>query len=197
MKRLVTLFALLTLFAIGAKAQMVGANEGQKVSTNNTSSFYKPTGHYLRFEAGFPHASAAYGYQLNHYLMLGAGTGFGELSFNTYDNSGFFYRRTGSNGIPLFVEAIFSTPKYKWSFVADIKFGYSIPIYDLDNSHHIAEYYNGTTYHYPYYVSNRIFGEINIGVAYKYFSLCAGISSNNTSWFSFFISYNLPLKVNK
>lgn len=38
MKKLITLFALLTLFAIGAQAQMVGANEGSKGSNQNTYS---------------------------------------------------------------------------------------------------------------------------------------------------------------
>lgn len=38
MKKLITLFALLTLFAIGAQAQIVGANEGSKVSNQNTYS---------------------------------------------------------------------------------------------------------------------------------------------------------------
>ncbi len=38
MKRIISLFAMLTLFAIGAKAQMVGANEGSNVTNQNTYS---------------------------------------------------------------------------------------------------------------------------------------------------------------
>ena len=38
MKRIITLFALLTMFAFGAQAQFVGANEGSNVSNQNTYS---------------------------------------------------------------------------------------------------------------------------------------------------------------
>lgn len=200
MKRLITLFALLTFFAIGAQAQIVGANEGKKTSTNTTSSLYKPTGHYLRFEAGYPHfASVAYGYQLNPYIMIGGGLGFGQMSYklhmwgenfdiNHYD----FQRNEGGTGVPFFVEAIISTPKYKWSFLADFKAGYGIPLseYQWHHSYSDADRYESKK-------GNRFFGAINLGVSYKNFGLFAGISSNNFEWWSLFLSYNLPLKIHK
>lgn len=112
MKRLITLFALLTLFAIGAQAQIVGANEGKKTSTSTTTPLYKPTGHYLRFEAGGIWGSVAYDYQINPYIMAGGGIGVGYAD-RYYNNMVF----------PVYAEAVFSTPSYKWSFYSEIKLG--------------------------------------------------------------------------
>jgi len=199
MKRIITFIALLSLFATGLQAQIIDATNNsthKQEKTSSNSPIYKPTGHYLRAEVGYPHyASLAYGYQLNPYFMLGAGGGYGALSIKNYDMYNYYYRRGGSWGFPLFIEAIFSTPKHKCSFIADIKFGYTIPVYDLNKLTTVVEYYNGEEYWYPYTVVNHIFGAINLGIAYKDFSLCAGISSNNTYWYSFFLSYNLPIKV--
>lgn len=199
MKRTIILFALLTLLAIGAKAQIVGANEGKKTSASTTLPLYKPTGHYLRLEAGYPHfASVAYGYQLNPYIMLGGGFGYGEISY-TYTGFGgiignlhdYVIRGSGA-GIPIFAEANFSTPKYKWSFVANIKFGYAIP---LENGYYSIE----TASIMNYYDKNGhcLFGAINLGVTYKNLGLFTGASSNSEYWWSILLSYNLPLKIHK
>lgn len=198
MKKLITLFALMLLFAIGAQAQIVGANEGPKAKTSNTSSsLYKPTGHYLRFEAGYPTLfSIAYCYQLNSNIMIGTGCGFGQIPYNHY----FHYiamsgERQGvdkinSNGIPIYVETVFSTPKYKWAYFIDVKIGGNITSENLQKTE--------MNMPYPYYERYspwHFFGALNIGMFYKNFSFGIGVSSNNVDWYSFFISYNLPLRV--
>lgn len=191
MKRLITLFALLTMFAIGAQAQIVGANEGPKTSTNTTSSLCKPTGHYLRFEVGYPQiVSIAYSYQMNPFIMFGAGCGYGIVSYY-YSNQHSIppeKGKIGGSGLPLYVEAIFSTPKYNYSLIADIKMGYAIPF----------DEYNYSIYDlYSELKGNRLWGALHLGVSYKNFCLCVGISSNNPDFYylSTFVSYNLPLRI--
>ncbi len=156
MKRLITLFALLTMFAIGAQAQIVGANEGPKTSTNTTSSLCKPTGHYLRFEAGwFYDATVSYDYQINPYIMVGGGIG-----------------TVNALNLPLFAEAIFSTPRYKWSFYFNVKLGYDL-------------------------IGSGLFTSLIAGANYKNFGL--GIGINYEGWEEYFVpcvvvNYKLPLK---
>ena len=160
MKRLITLFTLMVMFAIGMQAQIVGANEGPKTKmSNTTSSLYKPTGHYLRLEAGYAHIfSVAYGYQINPYIMIGGGVGFGYLHNPT---------------LPIYAEAIFSTPRYKWSFIGDIKIGID-PI-----------------------GSQSFFIDPRIGISYKNFGLAIGGAISWTLVPDISIYYNIPLRANR
>ena len=160
MKRLITLFTLLTMFAIGAQAQIVGANEGPKTSSNTSSSLYKPTGHYLRFEAGWTNfISVAYGYQINPYIMVGGGAGYGYFEDDPQ--------------LPIYAEAIFSTPRQKWSFIGNFKIGIN-PFEEL----------------YPFFIDPRI------GFSYKNFGVVLG-GSINFDYFTpdFTLYYNIPLIV--
>ena len=183
MKKII-IIALLALLATNASAQIIGATDN---SQNSGYSLYKPTGHYIKFEAGYPQfASIAYGYQVNPDIMFGGGLGFGYMYFEVgsiHNDSS--YLVLDGLGFPLYTEVVFSTPNHAVSFLVDIKLGYNIQL-GKDS------YY----YEYNYYFKGRkLFGAINAGIAYKNFSLCAGVSSNNPNWYSFFISYNLPLKV--
>lgn len=211
MKRIITFIALLTLLATGLQAQIIDATNNtpkKKEKTLSNTPIYKPTGHYLRFEAGYPHyASIAYGYQLNPYVLIGGGLGFGGMHYfetiwkHSTDGSVTLVEKHDriwdGLGIPLFLETIISTPKYRWSLMLDLKIGYGIPI----NEHHFyRDPYHSPDYTPDYtleYISkgNRIFGTVDLGVSYKNISLFIGISSNNRDWYSLFISYNLPLKV--
>lgn len=196
MKQRFIFIAFFALLATSVQAQIIGAtnNSPQQKPAKTTkveSSLYKPTGHYLRFEAGYPQfASIAYGYQLNPYIMLGGGIGYGCMTYGEYDydtlyNNYSLKRFYSGSGIPIFAEVIFGTPKYNFSFIADIKLGYATP---LDKNKY---------YWYDVKFGRRFFGAINLGVTYRNFSICAGISSNNPKWYSFFVSYNLPLKILK
>lgn len=202
MKRIITFIALLTLLATGLQAQIIDATNNtpkKKEKTLSNTPIYKPTGHYLRFEAGYPHfASVAYGYQTNPYIMIGGGVGFGIICYtwtgtrtiyNSFYNEPFIMKHSGT-GFPIYAEVNLSTPKYKWSLIANIKFGYAIP---LEEGHRVVS----TSGYYIEWIQKgrRLWGALNLGVTYRNFSLCAGISSNNDEWYSFFISYNLPLKV--
>lgn len=175
MKRLVTLFALMVMFTIGVQAQIVGANERQGVSTNTTSSsLYKPTGHYLRFEGGAIWGSVAYDYQINPYIMVGGGIG-----------GGYADRYYNDWVAPVYAEAIFSTPRNKWSFYSEIKLGCDFILG-----------YNG-----------KFFSSLTVGANYKNFGLgigCymymydfAGIHYHSDYVFTprFIATYKLPLKV--
>ena len=209
MKRNITIIALLTLLITSLQAQIIDATNNtpkKKEKTSSISPIYKPTGHYLRFEAGFPHyASIAYGYQLSPYVLIGGGIGFGRMHYfetiwKHYPDGSVTLveehdRIWNYHGIPLFIETIISTPKHKWSLMLDLKLGYGIPI----DEHH---FYNDPSSPFVNYTTRehlikgkRFFGSVNLGASYKNISLFIGISSNNRDWFSLFVSYNLPLKV--
>lgn len=208
MKRLITLFALMLMFAIGAQAQIVGANEGPKAKTSNTtSSLYKPTGHYLRFEVGYPQfASVAYGYQLNSNIMLGTGLGITDMPYVysyhvTNINSGKEHEGSeilATQGFPIYAEAIFNTPKFKKAFFVDLKIGSNVfSILREGYMDYHGNYYSERPYpdYQHYSLLRRFFVAVNVGLSYKNFNFGAGVSSNSTRWFSLFVSYNLPLKV--
>lgn len=193
MKRIITLIALLSLFATGLQAQIIDATNNsthKQEKTSNNSSIYKPTGHYLRLETGFPQiVSVAYGYQINPNLMVGIGGGFGNCSafaMDTLQSTCPYYDFVW--GLPIYAEALISTPKLKWSLFVDIKTGYNITskygFYDLDIDN---DYYDIRV--------RRFFGAVNVGLAYKNLSIGAGVSSNNPDWWSFSLSYNLPLMI--
>lgn len=171
MKRLITLFALMVIFTIGVQAQIVGANEGPKASTKTTSSLYKPTGHYLKLEAGYAHIfSVAYEYQINPYVMIGAGAGIGHIY--------------GRALLPVYAEATFSTPRYKWSFFGNIKIG--------------AEFLNAYASHLHGQHVGQLYLDPRIGVAYKNFGLALGIgygSLENVVYPDFSFFFNIPLQV--
>ena len=203
MKRIITLIALLTLLVTGLQAQIIDATNNsshKQEKPSNNSPLYKPTGHYLRFEAGYPHyASVAYAYQINSYIMLGGGLGYGAMSYynrswgEVFDKNHYYnyVRKEGGSGIPFFLEAIFSTPKYKWAFLTDIKVGYSIPLSEYQR--HYPNSMGGDRYESK--TGIRFYGAINLGVSYKNIGLFAGISSNSFEWWSVYLSYNLPLKI--
>ena len=194
MKRIITLFALLTLFAIGAKAQIVGANEGKKTSTSSTTPLYKPTGHYLRLEAGFPNFfTVAYGYQINSWVMVGLGGGYGEVTNVNETNAAPGYRKYYflEPGFPVYSEFIFSTPRYKSSVSINLKVGANIPTYYYYDSQG-----GGNTYLYWKLYEKRFYSAINLGYNYKNFGFFGGVSTNSADLvFSAGFSYNIPLKV--
>lgn len=122
MKRHFLLIALLVLLATSLQAQIVGAtnNSPQQKPSKSTkveSTLYKPTGHYLKLEAGFVRFfSVAYGYQISPNIMFGGGT---AISFSKV-------------GIPIYAEVILSTPRYAWSFFGDIKTGIRFDLHGSD-----------------------------------------------------------------
>lgn len=102
-----------------AKAQMkdysVGqfSNLGQYYQESRrprSTPFYKPIGSYLRIEAALFKVYASYGYQINPYIMVGAGMGY-DRNWNTK---------------PIYAEMILGTPRHRWSFVTNFKLGYDI-----------------------------------------------------------------------
>lgn len=186
MKRVTTLIALLTLLTTGLQAQIIDATNNsphKKEKTSINSSVYKPTGHYLRLEAGYAPiflVSVAYGYQINPYIMAGGGVGIGY--------AGRDYEEISSKiSLPIYAEAIFSTPRHKWSFFFDIKIGRNSIHYYYDDRN---------TFHNVYGMI-----DLRIGFNYKNFGLACGIGmfyldAGDTSP-CISIYYNIPLKVNR
>lgn len=171
MKRIITLIALLSLFATGLQAQIIDATNNsphKKEKTSSNSSLYKPTGHYLRWEMGYSQLLAlAYGCQINPFIMVGGGVG---VSIN--------------EEIPLYAEILISTPNNKWSFIGDIKIGYS--------------------YGYDSYMNTNYYIAPSAGIQYKDIGLTLGI---HTGYYPYrfggeadalptiSVYYNLPLKI--
>jgi hypothetical protein len=198
MKRIVTIIALLVLFTTSLQAQIVGAtnNSPQQKPPKTTrveNSLYKPTGHYIRFEGGWPKFySIGYGYQINPYLMVGAGIGSGILLYDFHEYSSYYgwdMHGIGDNtdGIPIYSEIVLSTPKYKWSFITDLKVGYNYSV-EKDKTRINGEVTE--TWHYK-----RLFMSLTIGVSYKNLSISFGASPNSNEVFAAYLSYNFPISL--
>ena len=199
MKRLLVLISMLALLATSLQAQIVGANERGRESLNSSERTLR--GHYLRLEAGFPNfITAAYGYQITPWIFVGAGGGFGMItydiyhshydynySYNDYSRS---YKRLGL-GLPVYTEFIFSTPKRNAAFFADLKIGYNIPLqnfYDYDYGSFYSNYYSR--------YGRRFYSCVNLGVKWVNFGLFGGITTNSGNMlFSTGFFYNIPLNV--
>lgn len=198
MKRIITIIALLALFATSGRAQIVGAtnNSPQQKPAKTTkieNPLYKSSGHYLRFEGGWPKFySIGYGYQINSYLMVGAGIGSGVLLYDWHCYSSYYgwdEYSIGDNtdGIPIYSEIILSTPKHKWSFFTDLKIGYN---YSKAKDHTRIHGEETITIHYK-----RLFLSLTIGASYKNFSLSVGASPNSKEIFAAYFSYNFPISL--
>ena len=198
MKQYFILIAFFALLATSVQAQIIGAtnNSPQQKPAQTTkveNSLYKPTGHYLRFEGGWPKFySFGYGYQINPYLMVGAGIGSGVLLYDWHCSSsysGWDEYSIGSNtdGIPIYSEIILSTPKYKWSFFTDLKIGYN---YSKAKDHTRIHGEETMTYHYK-----RLFLSLTIGASYKNLSISVGASPNSEEIFAAYFSYNFPISL--
>lgn len=203
---------LLLFLAVGmmAQAQMIGATNSQRTPRTNNSPDYRPTGSSLRFAAGFPMlASVAYDYQLQPWLMVGGGVGFGisgmdwyridyespSNSYNWYEE-GYSYSHENEIGgpcMPLFVEAELRTPRYKWSLFLNVRVAYNM--FRRENY-----YYNGTNYlpDYSWYdwthKQENVYHAIEFytmaGVSYKNINFGVGYSTVNEV--NITLSYNLP-----
>ena len=171
MKRFITLITLLTLLTIGLQAQIIDATNNsthKQEKTSSNSPIYKPTGHYLRYEGGLLWGSVAYDYQINPYIMVGGGVGVGIGYYNAI--------------APIYAEAVFSTPRNKWSLYAEIKLGYET-------------------------VEASFFPSLTVGANYKNLGLGIGgyYCSHDGSYYydflrwesRFVVTYKLPLKVFK
>lgn len=200
MKKILIFIALTFAIAFGASAQMVGV-AGSSYNDNN-SSLYRPTGHYLRMEAGFPtFISAAYGYQILHGLFVGAGIGFGLMPYD-YTYYSYYHNESYLSdglGLPVFAEIIYSTPRKKTAFFVDYKVGYNIT---LDNYYHS---WNEDVYSYGYYYTyfcyaqrrgKLFYSSLNLGLYLNNFGFYGGISTNSADlFFSAGLCYNIPLRV--
>ena len=179
MKRIVLLICLATL-SLGAQAQLVGATNRQQggYSMGSNNPTYRPTGYLLQFEAGYPFA-LSFGYQMNPCVMVGGGIG---INLRQYAYASYYrienYWGYGQdeirrdwvgveNAIPLFVEARFSTPRYRWSLFADIKLGVNFCTIDNNmDDRALCEKVN------PIFMSGQV------GVTYKRLSFSVGCGYN-------------------
>ena len=183
MKKIVfAALALLTLVTC-ANAQMVGATNRQQGGFGTTSSDpeYRPTGAVLQFELGSPVAIAA-GCQLNSNVMVGGGIGFYGFQRNyegcyqvyAYHGPQYGYGYDTRCGevymktiLPIYAEARFSTPRYRWSAFADMKLGAVIGA-GIDWSTDMAG--TGATCK----TGNPLFMAAQVGFSYKRFSIGFG-----------------------
>lgn len=178
MKRIVIIVCLAAL-SLSAQAQMVGATNRQNgsFSPSNNDPVYRPTGTVLQFEMGYPFAVSV-GYQMNSSVMVGGGIGFNprEAAYSTCyqrynDFAGCYETREDwvtVQSLPIFVEARFSTPRYRWSLFADFKLGVSVGLFSVDELHEGALYEK----------VNPIFMSGQVGVTYKRLSFSIGCGYN-------------------
>lgn len=169
MKKTILIASLLLACGLTASAQMVGATNNQQMPTPQEQSYnYRPTGSYLKFEAGIFGASIGYGYQYNPYFMFGGGVGLYGYGKEIYDIQ---------HLIP-YIEMRFSTPRYNHSLFADMKAGYDVMWEGL-----------ATTFKVGYMYKNLSFG-IGAGV----FPLRRYNDLYHVLMPLLMINYNLPLK---
>lgn len=168
---------------------MVGATSNSSNRTTS-NSLDRPTGHYLRLEAGFPNFfTVAYGYQINPWFMVGGGGGFGFITYHYHEAHTSYYDEWMGLGTPLFAELIYNTPKQQTSFFIDLKLGANIAYdYEYENWH--------TDGSCDYNKSRKFYSSLNLGAGFGNFGVFGGISTNSAHlWFSAGLSYNIPLKV--
>lgn len=215
MKRIVIIVCLAAL-SLGAQAQMVGATNRQQgggFSMGSNDPEYHPTGAVIHFEVGYPILAIGGGYQLNPNVMVGGGI---ALFGNSERYSG-YYQHTEYNGythsyenrthvgdvyayniLPIYAEARFSTPGYRWSLFADVKLGFVLGM-SADREWGEDIYYG---------VGNPLFMAFQVGAGFKNLSLGVGygfapgvvrlynsdMQKENHSYGCFYtsLSYNLP-----
>lgn len=201
MKRIILIIALLGIIASNAQAQMVGAtdntSQGGTIRLDNTP-LYRPTGGSLRFAIGFPtFVSVGYNHFLTSSLMVGGGVGLGQTDrcenlkyYKDKDHLEFSYERNYYwsvwSSLPVYAEAEFRTPQYKWSLFANIRLGVNISLeedfsYDYD--------YEITTYR----MASPLYLAATVGASYKNLNLGIGYYYSKDFPMCFNLSYNLPI----
>lgn len=218
MKKTLLMLALVAV-AFGAQAQMVGATNRQNgtFSPSTNDPVYRPTGALLHFEVGYPVLAIGGGYQMNPNVMVGGGVAYfgnrrtydGCYQAETYMGPSYGYVNTTYNGsvyvyniLPVYAEARFSTPGYRWSLFADVKIGLALAMSsDSDkDTHGGSSIYNE--------MGNPLFMAFQAGASFKNLSLGLGygfapgvvrlyngdMQKENHSYGCFYtsLSYNLP-----
>lgn len=159
---------------------------------------YRSTGGSIRFTAGVPNvvASVAYNHYFTPSIMVGGGLGFGLGAYEQTEtiNSDGSIRDTRLypvSAIPIYLEADFRTPRYKWSLFLNVKVGLFYYPTKLEDEDNITGYYHYSYSYKPFFVN------FAAGVSYKNLNLGAGVTTingiNRDVPLSFFLSYNLPL----
>ncbi|MBQ9864677.1 MAG: hypothetical protein IJM33_04990 [Bacteroidales bacterium] len=180
MKKLLFLATILVAFASLADAQIIGSTNSATSPRSpkvDNSPLYRPTGGYIRFSGGFPTLlSVAYNYQLNPSFMLGGGVGVGfGREMRKYWKSDELVEQSLENGdpsfIPIYAEAEFRTPKYRWSLFFNIKVGYSL--FKPEDKVWL-NYYGYTKYQYHY---SPWLVAVAVGASYKNLHFGGGMSN--------------------
>lgn len=178
MKRLVLFLSLLVGFSMIAEAQMVGSTnrESGGFVSGGAELQYRETGWRLNAEVGTSTA-ISFGYQITPSIMTAVGM---EMV------SDFDYMLIWG---PAFAQVRLTTPMYRWSFFADLRFGWTV-----------FSFYGG------YSVS-----QVMVGVGYKNWSLGGGVAYSPSLAYDYgegysqvyqtdiwtpivSLSYSLPLK---
>ena len=142
MKRVVLFLGLLLGFSLMADAQMVGATNRQRGgSGSGVEPQYRETGWRLNAEVGTSTA-VSFGYQFTPNIMAAAGL---EMV------SDFDYMLIWG---PVFAQVRLSTPMYRWSLFADLRFGWTV-----------FSFYGG-----------KSVSQATVGVGYKNWSLGGGVA---------------------
>ena len=197
MKKILFLATMLVAFASLADAQIIGStNSATSPHTPkvDNSPLYRPTGSYIRFSGGYPTLlTAAYNYQLTPSFMFGGGVGLGcvrRMWMKWIADEWVFqnWMKTDPQVMPIYAEAEFRTPRYRWSMFLNIKVGYSL----FTPEDIIRKSYDG---HYADNYSPWLIA-VTTGASYKNLHLGVGVSNvvfpDEDSFFSFFLAYSLP-----
>lgn len=143
MKRFFSICLILSVFVVNVNAQMVGATnrQGGVSSSGGPDPQYRETGWRLNAEVGTS-TSVSVGYQFTPNIMVGAGM---EMV------SDFDYMLIWG---PAFAQLRLTTPMYRWSFFADLRFGWTV-----------FSFYGGYS-----------FSQAMVGIGYKNWSLGGGVA---------------------
>ena len=143
MKHRFSMCMIMVAFASGANAQMVGATNSQSggFAGSGAEPQYRETGWRLNVEVGTSTA-ISFGYQVTPNLMVAAGM---EMV------SDFDYMLIWG---PVFAQVRLSTPMYRWSLFADLRFGWTV-----------FSFYGG-----------KSVSQATVGVGYKNWSLGGGVA---------------------
>lgn len=214
MKHKIIIWILCMMGAIGAEAQIIGAEtETVKPSkSRSTIDFKKKTGLQLRLQAGYPTlGGVTVGYQLNPYFMLGGGLGYGskkytytyyrpsyrESSYSTRDARSRSNKKTELGAIPVFVEVEARTMAWSgFSFFVNVKAGLNIGFGNKESkiTYECDDYYGDPVYSTEKYEYNLFLWSVTGGWSYKNFNWGIGYGSEGVATA---ISYDIPLSAKK
>lgn len=217
MKRFALTILIAVFASVGTHAQeIITLSQGRNIVTEKVTPLYRPTGPSLRISIGVPGLiTTALNYQITPWLMAGGGVGYGLARYTVHYHIPTYFTRSGNKiylveereneyiqtgyAIPWYAEAELRTPKYKWSFLFNVKLGVNIGVKTPYLEEHAGQNFYTTDYQgYAVFSETTIkwhtlFAATSVGFGFKNFSMGLGVGlQGGKRYADLHLSYNIP-----